>query len=124
MRDRLKKYKKAFRELMMRQRWKRVNEMAMEIMSSCLVRKDLDKVSMKESMEKKIGKALNIMNFLSAVKNRIEQISEVKMNIMIHRNTEAREDDTEGLVSELDDEKMKAAFDILSEATGSGYVRI
>eukprot|EP00957_Ditylum_brightwellii_P039807 3013999-Ditylum_brightwellii.AAC.1 len=43
MRDGLKKYKKAFRELTMRQRQKRVNGVAMEIMCCCLVREDLDK---------------------------------------------------------------------------------
>eukprot|EP00957_Ditylum_brightwellii_P103429 7881166-Ditylum_brightwellii.AAC.1 len=44
--------------------------------------------------------------------------------MMMHRDTEAREDDTEGLVSELDNYTMKAAFGILSEATGRGYERI
>eukprot|EP00957_Ditylum_brightwellii_P173746 13228265-Ditylum_brightwellii.AAC.1 len=43
MRDRLKKYKKAFRELTMRQRQKRVNEVAMDTMCCCLVRDNLDK---------------------------------------------------------------------------------
>eukprot|EP00957_Ditylum_brightwellii_P040264 3047128-Ditylum_brightwellii.AAC.1 len=46
------------------------------------------------------------------------------MNMMIRRDTGAREDDTEGLVSELDDDTMKATFSILSEATGHGYERI
>eukprot|EP00957_Ditylum_brightwellii_P101953 7770724-Ditylum_brightwellii.AAC.1 len=41
--DRLKKYKKAFQEQTMRQRQKRVSEVAMEIMCCCLVRNDLDK---------------------------------------------------------------------------------
>eukprot|EP00957_Ditylum_brightwellii_P184262 14034819-Ditylum_brightwellii.AAC.1 len=90
--------------------------MAMEIMCCCLVREDLDKVSMKESMKKDIGMVPDIVNFFSAVKNRIEQLSGVKMNMMICRNTEAREDDTEGLVSELDDDTMKTVIGILSEA--------
>eukprot|EP00957_Ditylum_brightwellii_P045787 3473544-Ditylum_brightwellii.AAC.1 len=94
MRDRLKKYKKAFRELMMCQRQKRINEMAKEIMCCCLVREDLDKSSMKESIEKNIGIVSDIMNVLSAIQNRIEQLSRVKMNMMIHRDTEARKDDT------------------------------
>eukprot|EP00957_Ditylum_brightwellii_P070142 5328040-Ditylum_brightwellii.AAC.2 len=42
-RGRLKKYKKAFRELTMHQSWKRLNETAMEIMCCCWVREDLDK---------------------------------------------------------------------------------
>eukprot|EP00957_Ditylum_brightwellii_P161666 12308969-Ditylum_brightwellii.AAC.1 len=46
------------------------------------------------------------------------------MNMMMHRDTEARKDDKEGLVSELDDDTMKAAYGILSEATGHGYKRI
>eukprot|EP00957_Ditylum_brightwellii_P156927 11943780-Ditylum_brightwellii.AAC.2 len=98
--------------------------MAIEIMCCCLVRKDLDKLSIKESIKKNIGMVSDIMNFLSAVQNRIEQLSGIKMNMMIHRDTEAREDDTERLVSELDGDTMKAAFGILSEATGHGYERI
>eukprot|EP00957_Ditylum_brightwellii_P064964 4928369-Ditylum_brightwellii.AAC.1 len=113
MRDRLKKYKRAFRELTMHQRLKRVNEVAMEIMCCCLLREDLDKVSMKESIEKNIGMVSDIMNFLSDVENKIEQFNGVKMNMMVHRDTEAREDNAEGLVSELDDDTMKAAFGIL-----------
>eukprot|EP00957_Ditylum_brightwellii_P003106 236826-Ditylum_brightwellii.AAC.1 len=54
----------------------------------------------------------------SGVQNQIEQLSAVKMNMTIRRDTEAREDDTERLVSELDDDTTKAAFGILSEATG------
>eukprot|EP00957_Ditylum_brightwellii_P041576 3149548-Ditylum_brightwellii.AAC.1 len=46
------------------------------------------------------------------------------MNMMIRRDTEARENDTEGLDSELDDDTMKAVFGILIEATGRGYERI
>eukprot|EP00957_Ditylum_brightwellii_P030322 2296566-Ditylum_brightwellii.AAC.1 len=72
MRDILKKYKKTFRELTMCQRQKRVNEMAMEIMCCCLIKKDLDKVSMKESIKKNIAMVSDVMNFLSAVQNRIE----------------------------------------------------
>eukprot|EP00957_Ditylum_brightwellii_P127311 9707489-Ditylum_brightwellii.AAC.1 len=124
MRDRLKKYKKAFRELMMHQRRKKVNEMATEIMCCFWVREDLDKVSMKESIKKNIGVVSDVMTFLGAVQNRIEQLSQVKMNMMICRDTEAREDDTDGSVSELDDDTMKSAFGILSEATGHGYERI
>eukprot|EP00957_Ditylum_brightwellii_P002005 154517-Ditylum_brightwellii.AAC.1 len=44
--------------------------------------------------------------------------------MMIRRDTEARGDNTEGLVSKLDDDTMKAAFGILGEATGCGYERI
>eukprot|EP00957_Ditylum_brightwellii_P115030 8773941-Ditylum_brightwellii.AAC.1 len=72
MRDRLKKYKKAFRELTMCQGQKRANKVAMEVMCCCLVRKNLDK-------------------------NWIEQLCGVKMSMMMCRDTEAREDDTEGL---------------------------
>eukprot|EP00957_Ditylum_brightwellii_P178379 13586586-Ditylum_brightwellii.AAC.1 len=38
--------------------------------------------------------------------------------MVINRDTEPREDAGEGLVSDLDDETKKAAFSILSEATG------
>eukprot|EP00957_Ditylum_brightwellii_P076370 5804374-Ditylum_brightwellii.AAC.1 len=81
----------------MHQRQKQVNEMAMEIMCYCLVKEDLDKVSMKESIQKNITMISDVMNFLSAVQNRIKQLSGVEMNMMIRRDTEAREDDTEGL---------------------------
>eukprot|EP00957_Ditylum_brightwellii_P130132 9926220-Ditylum_brightwellii.AAC.1 len=98
--------------------------MAMEIMCCCLVKEDLDKVSMNESIRKNIGMVSDVMNVLSAVKNKIEQLSGVKMNMMICKDTEAREGDTEGLVSELENDTLKAAFGILSEATGHGYKRI
>ena len=80
----------------MRQRQKRVNEVAMEIMCCCVVREDLDKVSIKESIKKNILMVSDVMNFLSGIQNRIEQLSVVKMNMIIHRDTEAREDDTQG----------------------------
>eukprot|EP00957_Ditylum_brightwellii_P124026 9453920-Ditylum_brightwellii.AAC.1 len=46
------------------------------------------------------------------------------MNMMINRDTEPREDDGEGFVSNLDGKTKKAAFSVLSEATGHGYERI
>eukprot|EP00957_Ditylum_brightwellii_P195088 14864676-Ditylum_brightwellii.AAC.1 len=98
--------------------------MATGIMFCCLVREDLDKVSMKESIKKNIVVVSDVMNFLCAVQNRIEQLNGVNMNMMIRRDIEAREDNTDGLVSELDDDTMKAAFDILSETTGHGYERM
>eukprot|EP00957_Ditylum_brightwellii_P050835 3854782-Ditylum_brightwellii.AAC.1 len=99
MRDRLKKYKKAFRELTMRQRQKRINEMAMEVMCCCLVKEDVGKY-------------------------RVEQDSGVKMNMMIHQDTEARDDDAEGLISELDENTKKEVFGIWNEAMGCDYERI
>eukprot|EP00957_Ditylum_brightwellii_P082549 6275840-Ditylum_brightwellii.AAC.1 len=92
MRYRLKKYKKDLRELTMCQRWKR-----------------------------NFGMVSDAMNFLSAKQNRVEHLNGVKMNMMVCRDTEAREDGTEGLVSGLDDDTMKAAFGILSETTGCEY---
>eukprot|EP00957_Ditylum_brightwellii_P104164 7934293-Ditylum_brightwellii.AAC.1 len=46
------------------------------------------------------------------------------MNMMINRDTEPRENDGEGFVSDLDDKTKKAAFSILSEVTGHGYERM
>eukprot|EP00957_Ditylum_brightwellii_P075129 5708865-Ditylum_brightwellii.AAC.1 len=40
------------------------------------------------------------------------------------RDTEARDDNADGLVGEMGDDKKKAAFVILSKATGCGYDRI
>eukprot|EP00957_Ditylum_brightwellii_P204299 15338579-Ditylum_brightwellii.AAC.1 len=40
------------------------------------------------------------------------------------RDTEARDDDADGLVGEMNDDKKKTAFGILSKATGHGYERI
>eukprot|EP00957_Ditylum_brightwellii_P194281 14796448-Ditylum_brightwellii.AAC.1 len=85
MRDRPKKYKKAYRELTMHQKQKIINEMTLEVMC-CLVKEDVGKW--------------------------------VKMSMTICQDTEAREDDTEGLGSELDDNTKKSGLGILSEATG------
>eukprot|EP00957_Ditylum_brightwellii_P056865 4311128-Ditylum_brightwellii.AAC.1 len=43
---------------------------------------------------------------------------------MVQRDTEARDNNVDGLVNEMDDDKKKAAFGIVSKATGHGYERI
>eukprot|EP00957_Ditylum_brightwellii_P182507 13902662-Ditylum_brightwellii.AAC.1 len=68
MKDRLRRYKTEFRELTMHQRQKIINEVSIE---ACVV------------------------NFLSTVQFRIEQVSGVKMNMMICQDTKPREDDAE-----------------------------
>eukprot|EP00957_Ditylum_brightwellii_P052528 3983512-Ditylum_brightwellii.AAC.1 len=59
--------------------------------------------------------ASDVMNFISGMQSRIQQYCGIKMNMMIHRDTEPREDYGEELVSNLDDEAKKDAFSILRQ---------
>eukprot|EP00957_Ditylum_brightwellii_P144806 11029605-Ditylum_brightwellii.AAC.1 len=93
-------------------------------MCCCLEREESGKVSMKETIKNNAAMASDIMNFLIAVQYRIQRYCGVKLNMMIQRDAEARDDDADGLVGEMDNDKKKAAFGLLRKATGSRYERI
>ena len=126
----MKKYRKGFRELKMRERWKRIDIMAREVMCCCLGRDNLSgEVSMKDYIYGNIDLASDILNFLSAVQGRIERHMGLKTNMMIQRDTETRDDDDDdddddGLVKEADEKSKQAAVCILSVSTGQGYKQI
>eukprot|EP00957_Ditylum_brightwellii_P086704 6597378-Ditylum_brightwellii.AAC.1 len=69
----------------MRERHKRIDTIAREVMCCCLGRHNL------------------------SVQGRIERHIGMKVNMIIKRDTEAREDDKEGLIMELDDKSKCAA---------------
>ena len=60
----IKKYRKGFRELKMRERRKRIDIMAREVMCCCLGRDNLSgEVNMKDSIYGSIDLASDILNF-------------------------------------------------------------
>eukprot|EP00957_Ditylum_brightwellii_P127476 9721006-Ditylum_brightwellii.AAC.1 len=48
----------------------------------------------------------------------------LKINMMIQRDTEARDDYDDGLIKEDDENLKQAAVSILSKSTGQGYKQI
>eukprot|EP00957_Ditylum_brightwellii_P008674 658443-Ditylum_brightwellii.AAC.1 len=110
----------------MRERQKRIDMMAKEVKCCCLGRDNLSgEVSMKDSVYGSIDLASDILDFLSTVHGRIEGHMGLKINIMIQRDTEVRDDnDDDGLTKEADEKAKKAAVCTLSKSTGRGYERI
>eukprot|EP00957_Ditylum_brightwellii_P044962 3410487-Ditylum_brightwellii.AAC.1 len=96
----MKTHKKAFDEMVMRERQRQIDAMAIEVMSSCL---KIDEFVGEERVQKYMG---------------------IQFNMMIQRDTEPRDNDRYGLVSDIDERTKKATFGMLSEATGLGYERI
>eukprot|EP00957_Ditylum_brightwellii_P080893 6153286-Ditylum_brightwellii.AAC.1 len=83
-----------------------------------------DEVSMKDHIKNHLELASDLLNFLSAVQQKVDQYVSTKLDNMMRLDTEAREGDRDDLVADLDEKTRRLAYSILSEVTSHGCEQI
>eukprot|EP00957_Ditylum_brightwellii_P046791 3551145-Ditylum_brightwellii.AAC.1 len=112
-----KKYRKSFRELTMLERQKWVDGLVREVLCNCLD-KDEYKTDGVDYIEHNVEIATDVINILSALEERLKQLSMIKLKMTKEKDTAPTSNSNEGLIKKLGDDTEKAAYTTLDKSTG------
>ena len=118
-------YKVPFGKLSMRQRRVRMAKVGKIVLGACIERSEF-KANTDEYLHNNIQLGVEVLNLLDGVKEYVQSKMKVHFDSLTHLAVTPIENDTEGVISKLDEknEKHKLAITLLGETTTRGYQRV